>query len=126
MRRIVCDERGVLLPYVLLLFIMVSSIAVFGTSVFVSKQQTASLLADYYETKVMELMVLERILPAVQPDVPVSGIFSTNEGEVRYAAVPNEGEEQVVIHLKTEKKGASFSSKVVYHMTQRQIVQWTE
>lgn len=126
MKGIIGNEKGVLLPYTLLLFTVVCTAAIFGTGIFVSKQKTALFLADYYETKVIESMALQEILPLLEQGIPLSGSYYTNRGEVVYAAQPNEGEELVVVHLKTNKLDSRFSTKVIYSMTEREIIQWIE
>ncbi|KAB7708781.1 hypothetical protein F9802_01120 [Bacillus aerolatus] len=126
MKSLIVNEKGGLLPYVLLLFVIICTAAVFGTGIFVSKQKTALFLTDYYETKVMELMTLQQVLPSLDKGEALSGSFRTDRGEVVYAAAPNEGEELVVIHLKTLKTDTYFSSRIIYNMAERQIVQWIE
>ncbi|KIL75286.1 hypothetical protein [Bacillus badius] len=126
MKGFASNEDGAVLPFTLLLFMVVCTAALFGTGIFVSKQQTALLLTDYYETKVIELMALQEILPLLEGGEAVSGSYRTDRGEVIYAAAPNEGEEAVVIHLKTNKPETFFTTKVVYHLTERQIIKWIE
>lgn len=91
-----------------------------------SKQKTALFLTDYYETKVIESMTLQEILPLLEQGTSLSGEYRTNRGKVVYAAQPNEGEELVVVHLKTNKPDSRFSTKVIYSMTERRIIQWVE
>ncbi|PAQ14817.1 hypothetical protein CD798_09160 [Bacillaceae bacterium SAOS 7] len=122
MKRLIFNERGVLFPYVLVLFIVVSSTAVLGVEIFVSKQKTAMNLTEYYETKVVELLTLQYLGPQLDEGVAMSGVFVTNKGEVSYSASPEVGQDQYVIHLRTKKKGSNFYSKVIYDQTTKQIV----
>ncbi|MEK4028824.1 hypothetical protein MKZ02_09740 [Pseudobacillus sp. FSL P4-0506] len=126
MKGVITNEKGVILPYTLLLFTIVCTAAIFGTGIFVSKQKTALFLTDYYETKVIESMTLQEILPLLEQGTSLSGEYRTNRGKVVYAAQPNEGEELVVVHLKTNKPDSRFSTKVIYSMTERRIIQWVE
>ncbi|WP_404313838.1 hypothetical protein [Bacillus lumedeiriae] len=126
MKCFIDNEKGILLPYTLLLFVIVCTAAIFGTSIFVSKQQTALFLTDYYETKVMELMTLQHAVWLLESEEAISGTYRTNRGEVIYASAPNKGEDVVVIHLKTIKTDTRFSSRIIYHLNERRIIQWFE
>lgn len=122
MKGLIFNERGVLFPYVLVLFIVVSSTAVLGVEVFVSKQKTAMNLTEYYEIKVMELLTLQYLDQQLDEGVALSGAFVTNKGEVTYSASPEIDQDQYVIHLRTKKDGTNFHSKVIYDQTAKQIV----
>ncbi|WP_338750065.1 hypothetical protein [Bacillus sp. FJAT-52991] len=126
MKRFILNERGVLFPYVLLLFIVVSSTAILGVEIFISKQRTAMYLTEYYEIKVMELMTLQYLSPQLDQGMAISGVFVTNKGEVNYSASPEIDPDQYVIHLRTKKEGSNFYSKVVYDQTTKQIVKRIE
>jgi len=126
MKSLISNEKGVLLPYTILLFTVVCTAAIFGTGIFVSKQKTALFLTDYYETKVIELMALQEVFLLLEKEEEVSGVYHTNHGKVAYEVVAGEAEEVVVIHLKTAKKDTRFSTKLIYSMTEKQIVKWVE
>ncbi|OZI11937.1 hypothetical protein CEW92_09375 [Bacillaceae bacterium SAS-127] len=122
MKRLIFNERGVLFPYVLVLFIVVSSTAILGVEVFISKQKTAMNLTEYYEIKVMELLTLQYLGPQLDEGGALSGAFVTNKGEVAYSASPEVDQDQYVIYLRTKKEGSNFHSKVIYDQTTKQIV----
>ncbi|MGM7635545.1 hypothetical protein [Bacillus sp. Hm123] len=122
MKRLIFNERGVLFPYVLVLFIVVSSTAVLGVETFVSKQKTAMNLTEYYEIKVIELLTLQHLGQQLAEGVVTTGVFVTNKGEVRYSVSPEVEKDQYVIQLRTKKDGTSFQSNVVYDQTTKQFV----
>ncbi|OCA92622.1 competence type IV pilus minor pilin ComGG [Pseudobacillus wudalianchiensis] len=126
MKSLISNEKGVLLPYTILLFTVVCTAAMFGTGIFVSKQKTALFLTDYYETKVIEFMALQEIFVLLENGEEISGIYRTDRGDVTYKVIPDETEELVAIHLKTAKAETRFSTRVIYSMADRQIVRWIE
>ncbi|KMY54746.1 hypothetical protein AC623_13055 [Bacillus sp. FJAT-27231] len=126
MKGLISNERGVLLPYTILLFTVVCTAAIFGTGIFVSKQKTALFLTDYYETKVIEFMALQEIFMLLENGEEISGMYRTDRGDVTYKVIPDETEELVAIHLKTAKAETRFSTRIIYSMADRQIVRWIE
>ncbi|WP_203361769.1 competence type IV pilus minor pilin ComGG [Bacillus sp. REN10] len=126
MKQWIMNERGMLFPYVLLLFIVVLSTAILGVDIFVSKQRTAMHLTEYYETKVMELLALQHVASQLDQGTAASGVFVTNKGEVHYSVSEETNQDQYIIHLKTKKKDSNFYSKVIYDEKTKQMVKRLE
>ncbi|WP_100331550.1 hypothetical protein [Bacillus xiapuensis] len=120
------NEKGVLFPYVLLLFAIICALTVAGTGILISKQRTAANFTGYYEAKVMELLTLAHIHSQLDQGAPLSGSYHTNRGTVIYTAVPKKGSEQIVVQFKTDRETSVFRSSIIYDKSKKQIVKRIE
>ncbi|WP_307255851.1 hypothetical protein [Oikeobacillus pervagus] len=110
------NEKGATLPYTLLLFFLLQVFIFLGVNIYLSKYTTANDLAQYYETKTVELLALKSIIPQISHSdlEPIQGSYSSSFGLVQYEATA--GEEIVELNLTTIKKdGSSFSSHFLYN-----------
>lgn len=116
-------ENGMIYPYVLLLFMVVNMLVFFGRDILISNQQTAANLADYYEVKIMEMMVLQKLLPLLEAGEGINGRMETNRGSVIYSAVPQGKESDLMtIVLRTNNEQSSNLVQFIYNKKQKQII----
>ncbi|MBE3569764.1 MAG: hypothetical protein IMW92_06495 [Bacillales bacterium] len=110
------NEKGAVYPYVLLFFIIIQAVIVWGTGIYLSRYQTSKELANYYETKVMETLALKKIL-ANAPNIE-SGQkeYHYSAGKVEYTTKPYGDPKYVILQLTTNKRnGTSFTTSFLYN-----------
>ncbi|MBM7650462.1 hypothetical protein JOC78_003453 [Bacillus ectoiniformans] len=120
------NEKGVLFPYVLLLFAGICILAVFSTEIYVTKQKTAANLSAYYEVRLLELMAIRNLLPELDARGASTGVYTTDQGTVAYDIIPMAEPELLEVRLVISNQGSRFTSQILYNKTEKKIIKRTD
>lgn len=116
------NEKGAIYPYVLLVFIILQAAIIGGTGIYLSRYQSSVELANYYETKVMEMLALKKILGSGPEVDDGKKVFEYSVGKVEYMFKPYKDPKYAILKLTTIKRnGTSFTTSFLYNKNSGKI-----